>query len=910
MIKARPDLEDNKIRPKLWLNDNGNGKFLKPHPKYSFKPQDKTKFCQYIKRVKLPDGFGSYWKHKVNDDNSNITNMKSHDCHIMMQRLLPYEVKRYLPKEVATPIIELCYFFKQICASNLTTLDMLKAKDQIINILCSLKKISPPAFFDIMVHLVIHLPDEAIQGGPSRYRSMWSFERYMKKLKNYVRNKIKPKGSIAEAYIAEEALTYCSHYLKCVDTRFNRLDRNEDEVDVTNNFQVFRSVCKLLGKEVYTSLNTDVMQKVTWYVLNNSPQIDADIVAYKNEFSSNNVEKEFPRWINDEMRQKRVNNDPSCTPELFSLACGPSSNATLYTACLVNGVRFMVHDRDINRTTQNSEVSTPGPNEETYYGQLEQILELTYIGCNKARQVFYLDDPARRPLQRKVVEDVNHTKKWHQDIIVVEDNEDVIHDNTSSNVALSADSDDLDFENIEDVAIDIGDNEEDFVVDSNNEVKPMAYVGGKSHGGDAGGEPPREPNRIPNQCEGSVVRGTTTNKEFRKAISRNKNRPLPLKFDDKDQKTFKAVGDNQNHFYNYIGELLCNFPFNYDKWAKVPEVHKTVLIPSLEGFFDLRRHLNDLTIITVRGKLHTVGSLVRAGLQCNFKDQWKDKKNKLKAKGFSKYDSVQEAREKPPPDDRKRTAEEWQELIDFWADPKRMNIAKKNAQNRAKKKTTRHQGSKSFAQGRHEFMERTGEYEDVISHWKDTHTNKDGVFKYANEEILNNQMIAMHKQVADCVIAPLTSDEIMDRVLDSNDRGHIPGRGRIVTGTGSSHPPLSGVDYISQAAWNAEREVLLREAQDSNFGSKGTKRAKKARNEAKSSVINLCVMKTNMKTKIKMETKMIMMTSRDFISFSSLDEVFRVQVPWEGLRRCMRLNVSVSIRTLSLANSHHPKTFT
>ncbi|GJW79785.1 acidic leucine-rich nuclear phosphoprotein 32 family member A [Tanacetum coccineum] len=98
-----------------------------------------------------------------------------------------------------------------------------------------------------------------------------------------------------------------------------------------------------------------------------------------------------------------------------------------------------------------------------------------------------------------------------------------------------------------------------------------------------------------------------------------------------------------------------------------------------------------------------MGSLVQAGLQCSFKDQWKDKKNKLKAQGFSNYDSVQEAREKPPPDDWKRSAGEWQELIDFWADPKRMDIAKKNAQNRAKKKTTSHQGSKSFAQGRHEF---------------------------------------------------------------------------------------------------------------------------------------------------------------------------------------------------------------
>ncbi|GKG00554.1 hypothetical protein Tco_0302244, partial [Tanacetum coccineum] len=42
-------------------------------------------------------------------------------------------------------------------------------------------------------------------------------------------------------------------------------------------------------------------------------------------------------------------------------------------------------------------------------------------------------------------------------------------------------------------------------------------------------------------------------------------------------------------------------------------------------------------------------------------------------------------------------------------------------------------------------------------------------------------MIAMQKQVADRVIPPLTSDEIMDKVLDSNDLGHIPGKGTIVT---------------------------------------------------------------------------------------------------------------------------------
>lgn len=112
--------------------------------------------------------------------------MKSHDCHIMMQRLLPFGLQHYLDVQTYTPLIELCSFFKQICARTLMVNDMVKAKDQLINILCSLEQIYPPAFFDIMIHLVIHLPEGAIEGGPVSFWWMYPFARYMKKLKNYV----------------------------------------------------------------------------------------------------------------------------------------------------------------------------------------------------------------------------------------------------------------------------------------------------------------------------------------------------------------------------------------------------------------------------------------------------------------------------------------------------------------------------------------------------------------------------------------------------------------------------------------------------------------------------------------------------------------------------------------------------
>ncbi|GJY97813.1 hypothetical protein Tco_0514723 [Tanacetum coccineum] len=146
----------------------------------------------------------------------------------MMQRLLPYGLQQYLPDEVAKPIIELYSFFKQICSSTLMEDDMLKSQNKVVDILCNLELIYPPGFFDIMIHLVIHLPLEALEGGPIRPRWMFPFERFMKKLKGYVRNKAKPEGLIAEGYIAEEALTFSSHYFRDVTTKFNRPDRNVD----------------------------------------------------------------------------------------------------------------------------------------------------------------------------------------------------------------------------------------------------------------------------------------------------------------------------------------------------------------------------------------------------------------------------------------------------------------------------------------------------------------------------------------------------------------------------------------------------------------------------------------------------------------------------------------------------------
>jgi hypothetical protein len=101
-------------------------------------------------------------------------------------------------------------------------------KDDIVVILCKLEKIFPPAFFDIMVHLAVHLPREAELVGPVQYSWMYPVERTLGKFKRFVRNRGCTEGSIAEGYLSDECLTFCSSYLRVIKTRWNCEERNAD----------------------------------------------------------------------------------------------------------------------------------------------------------------------------------------------------------------------------------------------------------------------------------------------------------------------------------------------------------------------------------------------------------------------------------------------------------------------------------------------------------------------------------------------------------------------------------------------------------------------------------------------------------------------------------------------------------
>ena len=85
--------------------------------------------------------------------------------------------------DVVVGIIELSRFFNAICSKELEVAELEKLDKSIGETLSRLEMIFPPAFFDIMVHLPVHLAWEAKYGGRVCYRWMYPVERYLRTLK-------------------------------------------------------------------------------------------------------------------------------------------------------------------------------------------------------------------------------------------------------------------------------------------------------------------------------------------------------------------------------------------------------------------------------------------------------------------------------------------------------------------------------------------------------------------------------------------------------------------------------------------------------------------------------------------------------------------------------------------------------
>lgn len=177
-LKVQLDLKAMGITRSLHPVQNVN-KMMMPVACYTFSKEHKIMFCQFLKDLRLPSDYSSNILCCVKVLERKLMRLKSHDYHVLMQRLLFVAIKGLMSSYVCKALIELCNTFRVICYKELNNNDLEKLEVVLPITMCNLEHIFPPAFFNIIVHLVINLVEESKIAGPVQYQWMYSTERWV-----------------------------------------------------------------------------------------------------------------------------------------------------------------------------------------------------------------------------------------------------------------------------------------------------------------------------------------------------------------------------------------------------------------------------------------------------------------------------------------------------------------------------------------------------------------------------------------------------------------------------------------------------------------------------------------------------------------------------------------------------------
>jgi len=294
-----------------------------------------------------------------------------------------------MDEHVRETLFDLCNFFDVISRKSITVKKLKRIREEIIVILCELEMYLPPAFFDVMVHLLVHIPEDISNLGPTFLHSMMAYERMNGMMKGYVRNRAHPDGSIVQGFLTEECVSFYQNYLNTddpiglpVNKHFGRLDGVGHKIGMREMHVGHCDRLADFGRANLVALQH--LEIVDPWVTKHKTMIaekyrhlktEADIIREHNST--------FLRWFKEEL----LVNPPSMTSMdekvLFALSQGPAPNLATYQAYDINGYTFYTEEKDKNSEHQNSGVtmlSYTGPEKDRYYGRIEEIWELNYIG--------------------------------------------------------------------------------------------------------------------------------------------------------------------------------------------------------------------------------------------------------------------------------------------------------------------------------------------------------------------------------------------------------------------------------------------------------------------------------------------------------------------------------------------------
>ena len=378
-LALREDMVLLGIFPDLAPEPQGDRTFLPP-AKYTLSKEQRTIVLQCLKSIKVPSGYSSNISSKVSMNDLKLIGLKSHDCHVLMTQLLPVALRAWTEIPIRRTITKLCFFFNSICSKEIDPETFPKLQTDLVETICDLERYFPPSFFDIMVHLSVHLVREIEKCGPVFLRYMYPFERAMGVMKRLVKSRSRPEGNIVETYVAEEAIEFVSDYLEGVEPVGLPKSRYEGRLQGVGTIG-FKSI----------GVTNDLRQKAHLKVLQHLAVVTPFIEEHTKELRLKNPRKpeswisekhkvEFTQWL-----RRRVRSSPdSVSDTVRFLADGPSVKIYTYQGYEMNGFIWYTKKQDSKSTSQNSGVTVLGVVEndnvsDSYYGWIEEIWELDYF---------------------------------------------------------------------------------------------------------------------------------------------------------------------------------------------------------------------------------------------------------------------------------------------------------------------------------------------------------------------------------------------------------------------------------------------------------------------------------------------------------------------------------------------------
>nr|CAE03533.1 OSJNBa0061C06.21 [Oryza sativa Japonica Group] len=258
-LEARNDLKHMEQRGDLLPEPKEKGSHYLSPASYTLSKAEKESMFECLESIKVPFGYSTNIKRIISTKEKKFTNLKSHDCHVLMTQLLPVVIRGILPDNVRATITKLCAFMNAI-SQKVIVPDRLEAhQNDVVQCLVSFELIFLPSFFNIMTHLLRHLVKEIGILGPVYLHNMFPFERYMGILKKYVRNRARPEATIAKGYGIEEVIEFCVEFIE--DLRPIGVPESHHEGRLREKGTLGRKAIMMVDNNLFRKVHFTVLQQ-------------------------------------------------------------------------------------------------------------------------------------------------------------------------------------------------------------------------------------------------------------------------------------------------------------------------------------------------------------------------------------------------------------------------------------------------------------------------------------------------------------------------------------------------------------------------------------------------------------------------------------------------------------------------